>query len=71
MRTLRFLLAVVSGPLVVSVAMAHPGHGRYGGSNDPRHYLTESEHLFLFAIGLAIIAIAIHFTLRSRDSQSD
>ncbi|HEX6984403.1 MAG TPA: hypothetical protein VF170_03455 [Planctomycetaceae bacterium] len=35
-------------------ALAHPGHGRDGGSHELAHYFTEPEHLA--PVGLAALA---------------
>ena len=39
---------------VTSPALAHPGHGRDGGSHELTHYFTEPEHLA--PVALAVLA---------------
>ena len=41
----RVLLATALCPLAAAPALAHPGHGADGGSNDAIHYATEPVHV--------------------------
>ena len=51
---LRRLAVASTAALLTAPALAHPGHGKDGGSHELTHYFTEPEHLA--PVGLAALA---------------
>ena len=67
MKSTLFLITPVVHALLSSSLLAHPGHGKDGGSHGFGHYLT--QHLPVLAV-LVLVAITAGVLLQRRKARS-